>query len=192
MPALSNSHIGLFTVIPTKITKIWSPRPFSVDTRRQVTQPSSTTELSLIQKVAVEITFDNEITKRGNEFTSEDDDRIGESEAWLEARRDWLALESSIQNVLDSFAERMFERAKKSKLDTGECLIPAKTIASRPRIEENYATNKQTARPVSPDVFSRVGTIRPDDSVSRVTTTRHAKKTQLPSRSLSFFDFVRT
>jgi hypothetical protein len=193
MSTPTNTHAGLFTLIPKRIKKKWSPKVYNFSTKSIIPAPALRHESSIITGVTLEVTFDETLTSVRDVFTDDDDAAADQTAAWNEARKDWIALDTAIEGVLTSFAERLTRRADEHRVTTGDVLTSRRTVVVR-ATSEDKENPPSDAPPVSKNAYaeteiSTARTVKPSDSFS---VAPQRSRRSAPVRTMGFMDFVRT
>jgi hypothetical protein len=189
--SVSNTHTQIFTRIPKRIEKTWTTTPVSVQTSVKVPSASHRHEHSILNGISLIADFNELLNLAEETLTDETDKKCDRIQAWQEARKDWVALESAIEAAVNTFVERARMRSASNNMLTVDVLANKKSkfVLHRERLESidedvkvesvqpAYSTRAHTV------VDSGAMTIRPGDSVSAIGTEsiEHMIQTALQS-----------
>jgi hypothetical protein len=174
--SLNNTQAMLFTSIPSEIRKSWNTEIRDAKTSSKVETPARKHEESLIERIELIVTYRSDLIAIDPEnLDTESDNQYGFIDAWHEARKDWIALENSINSQISDFIKRAQDRCDKKIGGTLDSLTKTKTIM----IPVNHSSPAQVQNTIrSPSVrFDRGSastvisgitdrTIVPDNSAS--------------------------
>lgn len=177
---ISNTQATIFTCVPEYVTKIWRiAARFPGSSARVAVEESSHCE-SPVVGVEVRVKFNKNFARPETQIPSAQDEYTDRYEAWNLSQTLWLKLSTAIQNELDAYNILIAAAASTAHSVTSDQLVPCRTEIVLPQVERRVHP-----RVHSSGTHSRVSTIRPDESASRVSPATHVSVNPTRSRRTS-------
>jgi len=144
MASITNTQAGIFTRIPSKITRNWSTRVVHAFTGKDAQVPGRNHQNSIVNAVTLTVEYNPHLLDVPTEFTDADDDGNTQLDLWQEARKDWAALENAITVVVNDFAKRAANRVEKGQMATMDILGKTTTKYS---MDDNEVAERDCDKP---------------------------------------------